>query len=417
MYLNKTCPSTAKRNQKAGATDLENRIIEFERYSFGKFQNAIRSIQPIHHSSGFDRFIHKIIIPALAKIGFDVLMAKSFFQMAPTWKQMGAYDGNCIYFHPVFIRDLQEVKKAVISKTKKRGNERLLLSGISPNNLHALVKTYAHPANILFLLDEITISWIILPRAYNHLGICHSRCLTGYLALIENEENPAFRKLLIRIVVEFIANFTFKYHDRQIDTLNIRDALFYGYVSQFYKNLRSPPEGYENENIFENFFRWAVMFQKRFAPQNEEMKDSVEKMVSIKEKIFPTTNAFGLTRKVPVHMVDNFSVALRHGQTGVETVLKYFGLGGIILKNVTDGRLPYKSVPAVLNIFLRVIRKNYHLETQKTRYFIMWFLKRLHNSYDFKQNGLISTEKEMLERLRFIGPRVMRLIDEFARSV
>ncbi len=78
------------------------------------------------------------------------------------------------------------------------------------------------------------------------------------------------------------------------------------------------------------------MIHGRFASTNRDMARTTEKMEEEKEKTFPAYNAFGLAHHNH-YDVHRFFVALRHGIPGVESVVRYFGIGGPLLKDKTDG--------------------------------------------------------------------------------
>ena len=146
------------------------------------------------------------------------------------------------------------------------------------------------------------------------------------------------------------------------------------------------------------------------------MARTIESMEAEKEKTFPVFNVFGLARDSH-YDVGRFLVTLRHGYPGIKTLIKFFGIGGPLLKNATDGRLPYVAVPAALSALFREIKEKYPVETPRTQDPIREFLSRLGAIYDLKQINSVSTRAELSEQLRFVGPRLLGLIHDLTRSI
>ena len=183
-----------------------------------------------------------------------------------------------------------------------------------------------HPAKLFEDFDDISLSWIILPRAYDLLEKDHSRYMLIYIKSLDKETESEFMRILARIIIEFVGNYSLKYIDDVQLKDQMVDALFYGYATMFWKNLRNPPGGLEDGLVFESFFRWAKMIHGRFASTNRDMARTTERMEEEKKKTFPVYNAFGFSHHNH-YDVHRFFVALRHGISGVESVVRYFGIG------------------------------------------------------------------------------------------
>ncbi len=213
-----------------------------------------------------------------------------------------------------------------------------------------------------------------------------------------------------------MGNYTLKYISEIYPKNQIIYALFYGYVAMFWRNLRNPPIGFEHIGIFENFLYWAKMFQNRFAFINYDMARIVESMEDKKEKFFPVMNAFGLAIDSQ-NDAGRFLVTLRHGYPGIESAIKYFGPGGPLLKNTTDGRLPYAAVPTALSVLFKEIKKSYFNEAPQTQGFIRDFLLKLKAVYDLERLNMIFSGGELPEQLRFVGPRAIGMINDLTASI
>jgi len=407
--------STSKR--LAELNTFGEQIESFEQEAQEKYDMATENMQSVALSDGFNRLLELRIIPTLGRIGFDEQLCWSLFEMtAPAWKLIGPVGDDVELMYPILMKNIGEIRRGIISDSRKNSRARSILDEMDPQATYALVNRTMHPAKLFEDLDDISLSWIILPRAYDLLEKDHSRYMLIYIKSLDKETESEFTKILARIIIEFVGNYSLKYiDDAQLRDQTI-DALFYGYTTMFWKNLRNPPGGLEDGLVFENFFRWAKMIQGRFASTNRDMERTTERMEEEKEKIFPVYNAFGLAHHNH-YDVDRFFVALRHGIPGVESVIRYFGIGGPLLRNRTDGRLPYVAVPKTLNVLFRQIRKRYRFETPRTRNSIREFLSRLGSNYNLKRIKTVFSGSEPAETLRFVGPRVLSMIQDLTASI
>jgi hypothetical protein len=146
------------------------------------------------------------------------------------------------------------------------------------------------------------------------------------------------------------------------------------------------------------------------------MAVTIENMEDVKKKAFPAMNAFGLACDSH-NDISRFLITLRHGNPGVEVVIKYFGVGGALLKSTTAGCLPYIAVPSALSVFFQGIKKKYSTETPRTQKFIQEFLSKLREAYDLKRINSIFSGCELPEQLRFVGPRVSCMINDLTASI
>jgi len=417
---NRPCPINGEAVSSGRLGDhnrFEKQIESFETEAQKKCYSAIQGMREVELSDWFVRLLENRILPGLRRIGFDELLAWALFRMAaPAWQIMGPITDKTVWFHPVLINKIDEIRSGIVSQAKRTSEALSLLEGMDPQAVRSLVNKSMNPENLFSLLDDISTPWIILPRVYAHLEKQHSQYLLAYLKYLDNETNSEFGKILARITIEFAGNYTLKYINEIHPKDQMIDVLFYGYVAMFWKYLRNPPNGFEDIGIFENFLRWAKIFQKRSISISCDMARTIERMEVEKEKTFPVFNVFGLARDSH-YDVGRFLVTLRHGYPGIKTLIKFFGIGGPLLKNATDGRLPYVAVPKALNVLFQEIKKRYPMETPRTQESIREFLSRLGTIYDLKQINSVSTRAELSERLRFVGPRVLGLIHDLTRSI
>jgi len=396
---------------------FEEQIESFEQETHKKYDTAIQNMQTVALSDRFNRLLELKIIPTLGQIGFDEQLCRVLFKMtAPAWKLIGPVGDDVELMYPILIKNIREIRKGIISNSRKNSRARSILGEMDPQATYSLINRTMHPTKLFEDFDDISLSWIILPRTYDLLEKEHSRYILIYIKSLDKETESEFTRILARIIIEFVGNYSLKY----IDDVQLReqmvDALFYGYATMFWKNLMNPPGGLEDGLVFESFFRWAKMIHGRFASTNRDMARTTKRMEEEKEKTFPVYNAFGLAHHNH-YDVHRFFVALRHGIPGVESVVRYFGIGGPLLKNRTDGRLPYVAVPKTLNVLFREIRKRYRFERPRTKKSIREFLSRLRSNYNLDRIKTVLSGGEPPEALRFVGPRVLSMIQDLATSI
>ncbi len=396
---------------------FEEQIGSFEQEAQKKYYTAIQNMQTAALSDRFNQLLELRIIPTLERIGFDEQLCRVLFKMtAPAWKLIGPIGDDVELMYPILIKNLGEIRRGIVSNSRKNSRARSILGEMDPQTTYSLINRTMHPTKLFEDFDDISLSWIILPRTYDLLEKDHSRYILIYIKSLDKETESEFTKILARIIIEFVGNYSLKYLDDVHLKDQMVDALFYGYATMFWKNLRNPPGGLEDGLVFESFFRWAKMIHGRFASTNKDMARTTERMEEEKEKTFPAYNAFGLAHHNH-YDVHRFFVALRHGIPGVESVVRYFGIGGPLLKNKTDGRLPYVAVPKTLNVLFREIRKRYRFERPRTKKSIREFLSRLRSNYNLERIKTVLSVGEQSEPLRFVGPRVLSIIQDLATSI
>jgi len=397
------------------AFEVETEI--FERESREKYENAIGNMQTVVLSSRFNRLLEFRIIPTLGRIGFDEQICWALFQRtAPVWKLIGSVGADVEPLYPLFMKTISEIRQGILANSEKELRARRILDEMDTLSAYTLMNEAMHPEQLSEQFEDITLSWVVLPRAYDLLEKKHSRYMLIYIKFLNDETESEFTKILARIIIEFVGSYALKYIDNFQHKNRLVDALFYGYATMFWKNLRNPPCGLENGLVFDSYFRLARMIHNRFASSNRDMAEAAEKMEKEKEKIFPTYNIFGLAH-YRHNDVNRFFVALRHGTPGVESVVRFFGIGGPLLKDKTDGRLPYVTVPLTLSALFRLIKKNYCLETPKTRRCIRHFLFRLGSNYRKDHIRMVFAGSEPPEVLRFVGRRVFKMVQDLSTFI
>jgi hypothetical protein len=358
----------------------EARLRRFEAEAQEKFLIAVENLPQVKQADWFMRLLDESIIPAFTRIGFDETIVRTLFQMAaPGWQKMGPITKECVWFHPAIIKDIREIRSGIVSKS------------------------------------ESASSWMILPRAYHPLKKHHSRCLPGYLKFLDKETNSEFRKLLVRIIIEFTGNYTFKYLSEILPQRRMVSAIFNGYAAMFWKTLRNPPQGFEDDLICCHFLRWAKLFRRRCTALKHDMAKTIKQMEEKKQQVMPGKNFFHLTD----HGHDDyekFLIALRHGRPGIDAVIGYMGICTTLFGNITGGRIPYAAVPAALTALFQTVKRKYPTETPATQKNIREFLRRLTANYASNCINGISNRGKSSEPLRFVVPRVRGLVEGITAS-
>jgi hypothetical protein len=374
-------PTQSTRLLKSPPDVYETRLRQLEAAAQEKFKAAIENLPQVKPADWFMRLLDQSIIPAFSRIGFDENIARMLFQMAaPGWQKMGPITKECVWFHPAIIKDIKEIRSGIVSKS------------------------------------ESASSWMILPRAYHPLKKHHSRFLPGYLKFLDKETNSEFRKLLVRIIIEFTGNFTFKYLSEILPQRQMDSAIFNGYAAMFWKTLRNPPLGFEDDLICCHFLRWAKLFRRRCTALKHDMAKTIKQMEEEKQKVMPDKNF--------IHPADDghddygrFLITLRHGRPGIDAVIDYMGICTTLFGNITGGRIPYAAVPAALTELFQTIKRKYPTETPATQKNIREFLFKLKESYASTCIDEISTPEKSSEPLRFVIPRVLGMAEGITASL
>ncbi len=406
---------------KLEVTDTSDQFKDFEKHlklneqkTRAKYLLAVDNMRPVFLPDWFFQFIETRVIPTFNQIGLEDSLVWAIFKMAaPSWELMGQVSGKRIWFNPFFIRVIEEIKEDL--QRQAENESRSIKSKETLQKLGPHIKNDIEPDEFLDLLSNISTSWLILPRAYHQLERQNARTLTGYLKYLEQESNLEFRKLMTRIVIEYVGNFALKYMNTYHVQQRMLHILFYGYATMFWKNLRNPPQGLEQMRLFEFFLSWAKNLHQRLGPIYTGMSETLKAMEMDLETIFPAANAFGFNKEF-TNQLRSLVIALRHGQSGVSAAMMYFGTGGSLLKSESDGRIPYSYLPKVLWSFLQILKEQLPRETQATRENAALFLTQLKIDYSLQHTNMNDMEPEISKSLRFAAPRISRMINEFSSS-
>jgi hypothetical protein len=393
---------------------LSNQIETFEREAREKYDSALRRLRHEKPANWFLRILDQSILPPLSQIGFDDQLSLTLFQVAlPSWQRMGPSVDDCLWIHPSLTNNIEEIRKSVLLEAEKKRKTETALADMSSQEVHDHIKRSMEPENLTSRLDDISTSWIILPRAYSLLQESDGCCLISYLKYLGREQNPDFRKILARIVTEFIANYSLKFASEKQSEKATTEVIFYGYAAMFWKNLEQPPAGSAELAAHRNFLGWIQAFQKRTSSISKDMMETVKEMVAMEKTLFPTGHTHTISDDKEMGS-DKFLVTIRHGKRGVEATCNSFGVAGNTLKPLSQDRSLVSSGTKALTWLIREIGEEYANETQKTQETILKFMKRLKYTYTtVPPDHLSPSQGDLPEQLAFAGPRLASIINEF----
>lgn len=357
---------------------ISSQIVQHEQKARKSHLSAVKQIGNVPVPACFNDFLEESILPSLVQSGFERDIAENIFRIsASAWKLMGLATDPKIRFHPALVRHIQEIHQDIIS------NPRI---------------------------------WIIHPRAHSFLTKGDSLCLLVYLQHLGKITNPVLKKILARLLIEFIGNYSLKFIDSALPEKQVIDAVYYGYVAMFWKNLRQPPPGQEDLLIFRNFLSWVKTYQKKLARKEPEKEAVIAEMEKIADRILPDRNTcISFPGKDPE--ADSLHITLRHGRPGINYAVQHFSMTKFSLCHNAHDLLSYRMLPKQINTLFRELRHSYPLETPRTRVFIQAFLTELKTAYSPHPVRPNLTRQTPQYNLDFTYNRIACMVQDFSRSL
>ena len=362
---------------------LESNLIRFEAAAREKCLAAIEGLPAIKVEDWFIRLLDSQIIPALIRIGFDESFARLLFQTAASgWQRLGPFPNKCTLFHPALIKNLKSVRNEMISDAGSQSDS----------------------------------SWITLPRVYHFLKEEHSAYLLCYLDHLAVEPESEFRRILTRIIIEFVGNYTLKYRNSIFPRCLIDSALFYGYEAMFWKNLRDPPPGFEEDLIFDHCLRWTKLLRTKCADLNDDMVQSIRQMEAYRQKVMLVEDNFPLTDNKNPDLGRLF-VTLRHGRPGAEAAINFLGNWLYSSRKDSAGRSLSARLPAALHNLFYTMKIKLPVESPQVQKSLRKFLIGLREN--FAANGVDTSGNSIKppEEFQFVVRRVLGLVDGAAATL
>jgi len=357
------------------------------------------------------------MMPVLLKIGFEETFVQTLFGLASgAWETLGGIPENVVHLRPGVQHELQEVREGLLIESGRKLTSASGHAFMTPQESFEILQQTMDPANLYLLLDEITTPWIILPRAYTSMQRDHAHYLPAYLEMIDKESNEEVLHIFTRIAIEFLANFSIRYADDQYSKKEVVRLVVAGYEAMFWKNLHSPPRGFEDVRTFEHFFTWLRYSGHRLQKSNPELAETIRIMETQKSHIFPpksdlhkgSHDRFDSTRLL---------VALRHGCLGIVCSVRHFWFTPSLTLWPQHTGTEWGTILFALKSLFDLIACRYGSESQRTRYFIREFLFQLQTNC--AQNSVHDTvmNKQYRGNRQFVQAKIISMIHQLRHTL
>jgi len=357
------------------------------------------------------------ILPALERMGFNKAFVQTLLMIsASAWEPLGRFPENIVHLHPHMRYELDEVRQGLLIQADKKMALDAGPSFMTPKESHDILQQSMDPANLHLLFDDITTPWIILPRAYNQLKRHHVHYFPPYLEMIENETNEEALHIFTRIAIEFLANFSIRFADNAFQKEKIVRLVTAGYTAMFWKNLHTPPKGFEDVRIFEHFYTWLKHSGNRLESSIGEVAAVLREMGEKRSHIFPSKYDTGSDHNDRPD-TSRFLVALRHGCLGIVCSVRSFWVAPSITRLGKGAGTEWRTILFSLNALSDLLACRYGSESKRTQYFIREFLfqlKTLYSQTSFHTTGLDSQFKTTW---RFVQARIIKMINQLERYI
>ena len=391
-------------------------IFQEEQKAKDKHLHAVKQITIEPFSEELQTFFQQSILPVLVQLGFDREISLNIFKVSGrSWESIKGEPAPQLKLYATFLRDIRKIRDGLASKNTQKNARISQSSNRELWNLDNIEKRKAATDTLVEKLQSIPTSWIILPRAYRLLTDEDSHCLTVYLQRLSKESNLAFKKILARILIEYVGNYNVKFINPNLPRELMCDAVFYGYAAMFWKNIQKPPPGLEDMLISQNFLSWAKAFVKRGICCDKKKEETILQMERTQNDILPArkTSLFRQKKELPP---DLLYLTLRHGRPGINHAVQYFTMNRALTSNKGDKKV-YRKLPEQTAIFFRVLRNNYGNEDAKAREFIQTFLSELSKAYSHHNFRQKISEQNIPDDLIFTHRRMSSMVRDFNRSV
>jgi len=357
---------------------ISSQIAQYEQKARTRYLSAVQHIGNAPLPCWLNDFLEQSVLPLLVRVGFDREIAGTIFRIsAPAWKSLGPVTDPKLRLHPALARDIRVIRRDIVS----------------------------HP-----------VTWIVLPRAHSFLTKGDSYCLLVYLQHLDRDNNLEFEKILARILIEFIGNYSLKFISSTLPKKQMIEAIFYGYAAMFWKNLQQPPPGLEDLLIFRNYLSWARAFKKRESCKDTEKEVVIAEMEEIENKILPDQNVRTLVRRKNRDASGLF-ITLRHGRPGINHAVRHFTMNSTSLRGSIHDHLSYRTLPRQINSLFRELRNSYDRETPRTRESIHAFLMELKTAYSPRTVRPNLSRQTIPDNMAFTQSRMACMIQDFSLSL
>jgi len=397
--------------------EADERLRDLENQAWVNY-SRVAGVLDIHGSrEATDEYLAARVIPAFVRIGFDEAFIQTLFRLASkAWSTLGVPSGKVIPLRPNIKRDIEAVKKGILAQADR---EMTIPKGpkcLTPQENYSQLKVYMDPANLHLLFDEISTPWIILPRAYAFLHRDHANYLPAYLEVIGNETNERVLHIFTRITIEFIANYTIRFADDRYSREKVIQLVAAGYTALFWKNIHTPPKGFEDIRIFEHFLTWIRNSSCLTKISKPSIDTTIQEMEVRKAAIFPSGSDLANNDK-DCPDISRFIVALRHGCLGIDCAIRYFWLAPTNIQWPKDGGMRWSILIFPLKSLFELIPNQFGEESKRTQYYIREFLVQLKNTYTYSALKIKTLGKQNKSDFNFLRYKIIIMIEKLQHLI
>ena len=352
---------------------FESLLAANEKAARNAFHTTIRLIPRPAISTKLLRNMNKSILPKLQQIGFDQRMAIDLFRLSSnSWENLNPYLDGQVSFHPKMVSDIETIYHDLHHQPGDKSGPESGSAEYQLNGKEDDIERFMGPEHLKDLLDRVSTPWIILPRAYNGLQKDQCRYLPLYLNFCEKNGDVNGNRIFTRMVIELVANYSEKFTDQSRSLILMKNAVFHAYEAMFWRNLRCPPCGFEDCQIFDTLFSFLKRHARKWGPTSPAMTKAVARMQTARRQLFPR-----LQYAPALFSASRFLVTLRHGYREVEVLMRYFeNLPSLYRSNNSQQPVDLHLVNATNELTVEVRRKYRH-ENGHTRQNVRFFFDRL----------------------------------------
>ena len=417
MILNLWNASDCGQDSPPDILNAEERLRGLEKQAWSAYLKIGRTLDTPGLAKAADESPAMHVIPVFVKIGLDKSLVKMLFGLASeAWRTLSIASEKVIPLRPDIQRDIDEVRQGLLVEADKKITISPGATLLTPQENYDHLRAYMDPANLHLLFDEITTSWIVLPRAYAFLQRDHVNYLSAYLEMIDNETNEQVLHIFTRTAIEFLANFTIRYANERYSREQVTKLVVAGYTALFWKNLNTPPRGFEDIRIFEHFLTWLKHASCLTKISNQGIDATIQEMGSRKAAIFPSGSGL-LRKKKKSPDISGFIVALRHGCIGIDCAARYFWLTPVNIQWPRGWNIRWSIIVFSLKALFELITCQYGEESKRTQYYIREFLFQLNNSYAYSDLHSTTLDKQNRVDLQCLRSKIMSMIKKLQHTI
>ena len=165
-----------ERDSSQASIAAEEKLRGFEKQAWNTYLEIAETLNLQDTTGTTDEFLATRIMPVFVKIGLDETFIRILFRIASkAWKTFSTSSETVIPLRSNIQQDIDDVRKGLLLQADRKMATLPESTCLTPRENYDRLKEYMDPANLQLLIDEITTSWIILPRAYGLLKRDHIR--------------------------------------------------------------------------------------------------------------------------------------------------------------------------------------------------------------------------------------------------